>query len=305
MNLFNIDSRRTILRGAVTFCAASFLCACTQVSAPHPDSMQETFFPELTTFVESEQETTAAPDESPFSPEIPTTSGRPLETADLTSFTTESAVTITSREGMLGDYSFIECNETQLFGDYSIAQASCGGESYLMLYQEDIALLATEDGEDAMLFYNGRRLALPFPCYFYMGSSLLRLYEGDFNGSGSRQLALVVPMATGSGVDVEALHLIDLDAMVILKDNTQTAESREKIYALFEEHFAEIGMTREYYLFNYVRYRIQGNEIFVEYGACDADDIYLSFLKGRLSFPDGIGTLHPSPVFADEDSALD
>ena len=112
-------------------------------------------------------------------------------------------------------------------------------------------------------------------------------------------------MATGSGVDVEALHLIDLDAMVILKDNTQTAESREKIYALFEEHFAEIGMTREYYLFNYVRYRIQGNEIFVEYGACDADDIYLSFLKGRLSFPDGIGTLHPSPVFADEDSALD
>ena len=305
MNWFHIDFKRTFFRGAVTFFAASFLCACAQTPAPNPDSTQETFFSELTTFVESKWEMTSAPDESPFSPENPSAPERPGETADLTSFTTESAITITDRDGMLGDYSFLECNETQLFGDYSIAQASYKGESYLILFHDGIALLAREDGEDALLFYNGRLLALPFSCYFYMGSSFLQLYEGDFNGSGARQLALVVPMATGSGIHVESLHLIDLDAMVILKDDTQSAESREKIYALFEEHFAEIGMSREYYLFNYVRYRIQDSRIFVEYGACDADDIYLSFMEGRLSFPDGTCMLRSPVVFTDEDIALD
>lgn len=245
-------------------------------------------------------ETSADFTETALSLETGMTLVEPDETVDLSSAIEGASIQIISHDGVLGDYNFFDCNETQLFGDYSISLVSYSGEEYLMLSHNGIALLAREDGSDAMLFYDGRRLDLPFPCYFNIEYEFLGLYEGDFMGTGSRQLALVIPLETGSGIDREQLQIIDLESMSVVPLYTMDKDYEESIYALFEEHFAQTGMTHDYYLFNYVQYSISDGLIFVEYGACDEDGNYLSFLEGSLSYQDGTFILNPAMTFTDE-----
>lgn len=293
MKMFTIDSKKTILRGAAALCAASFLCAC----AHAPSSTDEAPFDSSAVLAEL---SSALSDETILSLETGIKPTEPKETVDMSSAMEKVSVRITSRDGSIGDYSFFTCNETQIFGDYSIAHASYDGEDYLMLSCNGVALLAKEDGTDARLFYDGRRLDLPFPCYFNIEYKFIRLQEGDFSGDGSRQLALIIPMETGSGIDVEQLRIVDLDTMTLIPLPCDQEDYEESIYSLFEGHFAETGMTRNYYLFNYVQYSIHDGLIFTEYGACDEDDNYLSFLECSLSYRDGSFILNPAMTFIDE-----
>lgn len=208
----------------------------------------------------------------------------PEETADMSAMMEEASISVLSRDGILGDYDFFTCNETQLFGDFSICLASYNEEEYLMLSHGGIALLAKEDGSDAMLFYKEQRLDLPFPCYFNMDYELLSLHIGDFLGNGGYQLAMVIPMDTGSGVDVDQLQVIDLNTMSIVPIHTQADSYEQDIHDLFDAHFNEIHPGLAYQLFQYVQYDVVDGLIFVEYGACDEDSNYLCFLEACLIF---------------------
>jgi len=208
----------------------------------------------------------------------------PEETVDMSSMMEEASISIVSRDGMLGDYDYFTCNETQLFGDFSISLAEYAGEEYLMLSHAGIALLAKEDGSDAMLFYNAQKLDLPFPCYFNMDYELLSLHTGDFLKRGGYQLALVIPMDNGSGVDVDQLQIIDLDTMTIVPLYTHTETYEQDIRNLFDSHFTQVHAGLEYQLFQYVQYHIEDGLIFAEYGACDEDNNYLCFMEACLIY---------------------
>ncbi len=112
--------------------------------------------------------------------------------------------------------------------------------------------------------------------------------------------ALIIPVETGSGINIENLKVINLDTMSLIPLYTESDEYEESIYALFEGHFAETNMNREYYLFDYVQYDVVDDRIYVTYGACDEDDIYLSFLSGFLRFQEGALVLEPEVSFQDE-----
>lgn len=301
LKMFTIDSKRTIIRGAAAFCAASFLTACAPAGAIETPP-QVTSLPTVEMPLASEEATpfetgAAAPSEAGTT----APAGEFLEeTVGLSELIEESSIQIKSFDGEIGDYSFFACNETQVFGDYSIVQASYQGEDYLMLSYNGVALLAKEDGSDAKLFYEGARLDLPFSCNFNIEYKYLGLYEGDFTGAGSRQLALVIPVETGSGVDIEELRVVDLETLSLIPMYTDEDGYEESIYALFEGHFAETGMQREYYLFDYVQYEIRDDHILARYGACDEDDLYLSFLTGSLQFEEGALILAPKVSFQDE-----
>lgn len=307
MKMFTIDSKRTLLRGAAVFCAASFLSACAPAPAATAEAPLESTFAVSETVSASEAvsvsgaldasaETSGASTAESTALEIVSTE----ETVGLSELMDETTITIQSYDGEIGDYSFFACNETQVFGDYSIYQASYADEDYLMLSYNGVALLAKEDGSDAKLFYDGKRLDLPFPCDFNIEYKYIGLYEGDFSGTKERQLALIIPVETGSGINIESLKVINLDTMSLLPLYTDSEEYEESIYALFEGHFAETNMNREYYLFDYVQYDVVDDRIFVTYGACDEDDLYLSFLSGFLHFQDGTLLLDPEVSFQDE-----
>lgn len=306
MKMFTIESKKTILRGAAAFCAASFLTACApaaviettpEASAPSMSASEASLSQETSAPWQTAADTSESAPEQTYAPTVEI----PDETISLSELMEESSIQLKSQDGEIGDYSFFACNETQVFGDYSIAWATYQNEDYLMLSYNGVALLAKEDGSDARLFYDGTRLDLPFPCYFNLEYKYLSLHEGDFTGSGARQLALVIPVETGSGINIEELRVIDLDAMSLVPLDTDREDYEESIYALFEGHFAETGMTREYYLFDYVEYSISGNQISVRYGACNEDDIYLSFLEGELSAQPGGLFLGPDVRFTDEE----
>lgn len=293
MKMFAIDlnSRKIIHKGVAMLCVASLLTACSQspVITSESNNTYVTIRPTAETVdTEVEHIETAIP------------LSAQEETVDMASVIAESGITILNRSGQLGEYSFFDCNETQLFGDYSIACASYEEDEYLMLSGNGIVLLAHEDGSNAKLFYNGKRLDLPFPCNFNVEYEFLGLYEGDFAGDGSRQLALVIPVETGSGIDIEHLQLINLDTMTLMPLYSNEDGYEEDIYSLFEAHFAETGMAREYYLFNYVQYCIHDSLILAEYGACDEDNNYLCFLEASLTCENGRFQLNPAMTFTDE-----
>lgn len=208
----------------------------------------------------------------------------PEETVDMSAMMEDAAISVLSRDGMLGDYDFFTCNETQLFGDFSISLAEYSHEEYLMLSYGGIALLAKEDGSDAKLFYNDQQLDLPFPCYFNMDYELLSLHIGDFLGNGGYQLALVIPTDNGSGVDVDQLQIIDLNTMSMVPIYTQKDTYEADIRHLFDAHFTETHPDIDYELFQYVQYDVVDGLIFVEYGACDEDNNYLCFLETSLIY---------------------
>ena len=208
----------------------------------------------------------------------------PEETIDMSDMMNDASISILSRDGILGDYDFFTCNETQLFGDFSISLAEYSDEEYLMLSYGGIALLAKEDGSDAMLFYNDQRLDLPFPCHFNMDYELLSLHLGDFLGNGGYQLALVIPMDTGSGVDVDQLQVIDLRTMSIVPIYTSKDSYETDIQSLFDAHFAKAHSGLDFQLFQYVQYDVIDGLIFAEYGACDEDNNYLCFLEACLTY---------------------
>ena len=211
----------------------------------------------------------------------------------------EISLSIISRDGMLGDYDFFTCNETQLFGDFSISLAEYGGEEYLMLSHAGIALLAKEDGSDAVLFYNDQKLDLPFLCHFNMDYELLSLHTGDFLRNGGYQLALVIPMDNGSGVDVDQLQIVDLDTMSLVPLYTQTDTYEQDIQDLFDAHFSEVHPGLDYQLFQYVQYDVVDGLIFAEYGACDEDNNYLCFLEACLIYDGSTFVLDDEMSFQD------
>lgn len=208
----------------------------------------------------------------------------PDETMDMSVMMEEAAISVISHDGILGDYDFFTCNETQLFGDYSISLAEYSGEEYLMLSGNGIALLAKEDGSDAMLFYNDQMLPLSFPCYFNLDYKFLALYSGDFLKNGGHQLAMVIPMDIGSGLDIDQLQIIDLDSMSVVPMYTQQETYQQDIRQLFDTHFDEIHPGLDYQLFQYIQYYIEDGLIFAEYGACDEDNNYLCFLEACLTY---------------------
>lgn len=208
----------------------------------------------------------------------------PEETIDMSAMMKDASISLLSRDGILGDYDFFTCNETQLFGDFSISLAEYAGDEYLMLSHAGIALLAKEDGSDAMLFYNDQKLDLPFPCFFNMDYELLSLHTGDFLKNGGYQLALVIPMDTGSGVDVDQLQIIDLDTMSMVPLYTYQETYEDDIRSLFDAHFSDAHPGLSYQLFQYVQYDIVNGLIFTEYGACDDDNNYLCFLEACLTY---------------------
>lgn len=295
MKMFPIDSKKTILKGAAVLCAASLLSACAQAQ----DSTQEAPLTPSSASVETTSESIPDTTEQTLL-ETGATITTPVETVDMSSVMEEALITVTSYEGIIGDYNFFDCNETQIFGDYSIARADYNGNDYLMLSYNGVALLAKEDGSDAKLFYDGQRLDLPFSCNFNVEYEFLKLQEGDFLGNSGRQLALIIPIETGSGIDVEELQLIDLDQMSVVPSYTMDKDYEDTIHSLFETHFAEIGMKEDFSLFHYVQYSIYDGLIFVEYGACDEDNNYLSFLEGSLTVKDGKLVLNPAVTFMDE-----
>lgn len=223
----------------------------------------------------------------------------PEETVDMSAMMREISLSIISRDGMLGDYDFFTCNETQLFGDFSISLAEYGGEEYLMLSHAGIALLAKKDGSDAMLFYNDQKLDLPFLCHFNMDYELLSLHTGDFLKNGGYQLALVIPMDNGSGVDVDQLKIIDLDTMSLVPLYTQADTYEQDIRDLFDAHFAEVHPGLNYQLFQYVQYDVIDGLIFAEYGACDEDNNYLCFLEACLIYNGSAFVLDDEMSFQD------
>lgn len=300
MKMFTIDSKRKIRTGAVAICTASFLAAC----ASAPAAVTETPF-ETTMAPAIEQTTPAAieetlPSETIALPETSIPAAIPEETVALSELMDETSITIKSYEGEIGGYSFFACNETQVFGDYSIYEVTYAKEDYRMLSYNGVALLAKEDGSDAKLFYNDQRLDLPFSCDFNLEYKFLSLHEGDFTGTGERQLALIIPVETGSGINIEQLQVINLDTMSLIPLYTEAENYEESIYTLFEGHFAETGMNREYYLFDYVRYSITDDQILAVYGASDEDDIYLSFLECPLVAEEDTLILGPDIRFHDE-----
>lgn len=303
MKMFTIDSRRTIVKGAAAVCTASLLSACTFSPAPLLETTAAPFYTTAAVSVSHEETVSALPSfPDPSSVSVETGSTLPpQETVDMKRVMEEADITILSRDGIFGDYSFRDCNETQLFGDYSIALASYQGEEYLMLSHNDIALLVLEDGSGARLFYDNRQLELPFLCPLNAGFHFLELYEGNFTGGQTRQLALIIPVATGSGIDVQELYVIDLDQMRLIPSYTDNETYQKHLYATFDDHFARTGITQEYHLFDYVRYSIRDGLIFVEYGACDEDNIYLCFMESGVSFQDGKFALTAGPAFVDEE----
>ena len=217
----------------------------------------------------------------------------------MSSMMSEAAITIIDRDGVLGEFDFFTCNETQLFGDFSIRLAEYDGEEYMMLSHNGITLLAKEDGSDAKLFYNDQAIDLPFPCYFNLDYEFLALYPGDFLRNGGQQLALVIPMETGSGLDVEQLQIIDLDAMSVIPIHTQNDDYPQRMTALFDDHFAQTHAGVPYQLFQYIQYDIHDGLIFAEYGACDEDGNYLCFLNASLSYDGTQISLDPEMSFQD------
>lgn len=231
--------------------------------------------------------------------ETGTTETQPVETVDMSSMMEEASIQIIATDGMIGDYDFFTCNETQLFGDFSISLVDYDGETYQMLSYNGIALLAKEDGSQAKLFYNDRHLDLPFSCYFNLDYEFLALHPGDFLKNGSRQLALIIPVATGSGLDIDELQIIDLDTMSLVPLHTQQEDYSHTIHQLFDDHFAQTHPGLTYELFQYVKYPILDGLIFVEYGACDEDGNYLCFLEGSLSYDGSQMNLDPQMTFQD------
>ena len=295
MNVFGTNTKKVFLTGAAAVCAASLLAACSQTQS----ATQE--LPAESIPATSIQETNSIQETSPLL-ETAATFTEPAETVDMESMMEESSITITSYEGQIGDYDFFTCNETQLFGDYSIAWASYEDEEYLMLSYNGLALLAKEDGSGARLFYNGQSLELPFSCRFNVEYQFLQLCTGDFIGNGGSQLVMIIPIETGSGIDIEELQVIDLDSMSVVPIYTQDADYEQNMRSLFDAHFAEIGMTESYELFDYVQYMVEGSLIFTEYGACDEDGLYLSFLEGTVSYDGTQFSLSPAVSFTDEPS---
>ena len=222
------------------------------------------------------------------------------ETIDMSSLMEEASIQIVSRQGLLGEFDFFTCNETQLFGDYSISLAEYAGEEYLMLSGGGIALLAKEDGTDAMLFYNDQMLRLPFLCYFNLDYDFLALHTGDFLQNGGHQLALIIPMASGSGVDIEQLQIIDLDTMSLVSLYTHSDSYEQEIKTLFDAHFDQTHPGLEYQLFQFVQYSIEDGLIFVEYGACDDDGNYSCFLDASLRYDGFCMTLDEAMTFYDQ-----
>ena len=287
MNVFGTNAKKTLFVGAAAVCAASLLTACTQAWS----ATQE--LPVQTSQAATVQAT--AP-----SLETAATFTEPAETVDMESMMEDASITVTSNEGQIGEYDFFTCNETQLFGDYSIAWASYEGEEYLMLSHNGLALLAKEDGSAARLFYNDQSLELSFPCRFNVEYQFIQLYTGDFIGNGGSQLGKVIPVATGSGIDIEELQIIDLDSLSVVPIYTQEPGYEQEMRSLFDAHFDEIGMTESYELFDYVQYTVEGSLIFTEYGACDADGNYLSFLEGTVSYDGSRFCLDSAVSFTDE-----
>ncbi len=273
--------RRLAFRSAV-FCTCVLLSAAAFAGcAPEHTATDEAPIPSHY-HTEEALETTAA-ETAPLL-ETGATVSLPEETVDMSVMMEEAAISVISRDGMLGDYDFFTCNETQLFGDFSISLAEYADDEYLMLSYGGMALLAKEDGSDAMLFYNDQRLDLPFLCYFNMDYELLSLHTGDFLRNAGHQLALVIPMDTGSGVDVDQLQIIDLDNMSIVPIHTQNETYEEEMHSLFDTHFTQIHPGLEYQLFQFVQYYIEDGLIFAEYGACDDDGNYLCFLEACLTY---------------------
>ena len=168
MKMFAINSKKVILTGAAAVCAASLLTACTQSQSATQELPVET-------------SPTMVAETAALSLETAATFTEPEETVDMESMMEASEITISSYEGQIGDYDFFTCNETQLFGDYSIAWATYEEEDYLMLSYNGLALLAKEDGSDAKLFYNDRMLELPFTCRFNVEYLFINLHVGDFS----------------------------------------------------------------------------------------------------------------------------
>lgn len=297
MKHFTIDNQKnyhkTIRTGAAILCAASLLCSCTQTHGTTDEALLDSHPSAIETTQETPEATQVV--------QTGATITDPAETVDMSEVMEEASIQHLGYTGEIAGYSFRECNETQIFGDYSISWADYDGETYQMLSYNGVALLAKEDGSDAKLFYQEQRLDLPFSCNFEMDYEFMTLQDGDFMGTGGRQLALIIPVATGSGIDVDELYIIDLDHMVLADSYTQKDSYQEDIYKLFEEHFAQTGMSHPYTLFNYVQYSIHDGLIFVEYGACDDDYFYISFLEGSLLYEDGTFLLNPAMSFMDEE----
>lgn len=280
MNMFQIDYKKKIFEGAALCCAASLLTACSrqipeQGTAPAPagkmiSSALSVYFPGNNCI-----QTAVMPAIEP----------EPVSSCNAPGG--QASIRILSYSGTLGDYSFQDCNETQLFGDYTLTLASFEKEEYLMLSRDQIALLAKEDGSDAKLFYQGKCLSLPSPCYFNIGCNLIELYEGDFLGSGGRQLALIIPVENGSGIYIEKLSIIDLDTMSLVPMYCDDPSCKDFISEQFASHFAAGNMDVDYHVYDYIHYAIYKNQILVTYGASDAEENYLCFFSSNLTVENG------------------
>lgn len=280
MTLFSVHRRpricSTILSTGLLL-STIFIAGC----APDVSATDEALIPSH--YYTEEVPETAASETMPWI-ETGATVTFPEETVDMSAMMEEASISVISRDGTIGDYDFFTCNETQLFGDFSISLAEYAGEEYLMLSGGGIALLAKEDGSDAMLFYNDQMLPLSFPCYFNLDYEFLTLHPGDFLKNGGYQLAMVIPMDTGSGVDIDQLQIIDLDSMSVIPMYTQQETYEQDIHDLFDAHFAKIHPGLDYQLFQYIQYHIEDGLIFAEYGACDEDNNYLCFLETGLTY---------------------
>jgi len=224
---------------------------------------------------------------------------QPAETVDMSVMMEDASISILSHDGMIGEYDFFTCNETQLFGDFSISLAEYQQEVYLMLSGNGVALLAKEDGTDAKLFYNDQMISLPFPCHFNLDYEFIGLHPGDYLRNGGYQLALVIPMDTGSGLDIDQLQIIDLNTMSIVPIHTHKDTYEQELHELFDTHFAQVHPGLEYQLFQYIQYYIEDGLIFVEYGACDEYNNYLCFMEASLSYNGAMIVLDQEMSFQD------
>lgn len=285
MNMFQIDDKKMLFGGAALCCAASLLTACCSPCGVQADSSAmtgETVSAVLSTYTPDHD---WVPYDTPFSSH--TLSGEDMSVSASDGQNIQSPVRILSYDGVLGDYSFRDCNETQLFGDYTLSLVSYEGEEYLMLSQSGLALLAREDGSDAKLYYDSQWLSLPGSCNFCVGSDLLELYEGDFTGDGSRQLAIISPVETGSGIYIENLTVVNLDTMSVIPLYSDVPSCEEFICRQFASHFDSQHVTVEYRIYDYIHYAVRGDQILVSYGASDPDGNYLCFLNGVLTAQNG------------------
>lgn len=269
--------------------------------APQDTAMEEAPIP---SHYYTEENTTPVPENSiPEDAAILVETGAPLiqleETIDMSAMMEDASISLLNRDGMIGDYDFFTCNETQLFGDFSISLAEYRQEVYLMLSGNGIALLAKEDGSDAKLFYHDQMLSLPFPCHFNLDYKFIQLHPGDYLRNGGYQLAMVIPMDTGSGVDIDQLQIIDLDTMSIVPMYTQQETYEQDVRTLFDTHFAQVHPGLEYQLFQYIQYYVEDGLIFAEYGACDDDYNYLCFLEASLSYNGAGIVMDPEISFQD------